>query len=490
MTNTIYKLILMIFSLTFISSSSNVEIDNKKKHNILFISVDDLRPMTNSYGNNQMITPHLDKLVSEGVQFDNAYTNVAVCGGSRASIMTGVRPSYNRFLRFYSRASEDTPNAVSLQRIFKENGYTALSYGKIYHHPDDFEEDWSKPPVAAKQFDYQAEESWDIIRKEGGNNPHKNPHGPAWEVADVSDDVYSDGKVTGLAIKSLKKFKKTGEPFFLAVGYVSPHLPFIQPKKYWDMYSDEDILLADNTYQPKNSPQAAMHNFSELRNGYVGIPKRGLLDEDLSRNLVHGYYASVTYMDVLIGRLVTALDELGLRDNTTIILWGDHGFFLGEHGLWCKHSSFYEAIRVPLIVSSPNMKKNVKTSSMAELVDVYPTLCEIANIDPPDYLDGVSLVPILEDPSKKLKNEIYTRYQRHEAIVDENYSFTEFVNLNPNDKIPDGQPGMANMLFDMNNDKDQNIDISNRPSSQGLVKKYKEKLARMRKYVNQKKVGK
>ena len=275
MTNTIYKLILMIFSLTFISSSSNVEIDNKKKHNILFISVDDLRPMTNSYGNNQMITPHLDKLVSEGVQFDNAYTNVAVCGGSRASIMTGVRPSYNRFLRFYSRASEDTPNAVSLQRIFKENGYTALSYGKIYHHPDDFEEDWSKPPVAAKQFDYQAEESWDIIRKEGGNNPHKNPHGPAWEVAEVSDDVYSDGKVTGLAIKSLKKFKKTGEPFFLAVGYVSPHLPFIQPKKYWDMYSDEDILLADNTYQPKNSPQAAMHNFSELRNGYVGIPKRG-----------------------------------------------------------------------------------------------------------------------------------------------------------------------------------------------------------------------
>ena len=136
------------------------------------------------------------------------------------------------------------------------------------------------------------------------------------------------------------------------------------------------------------------------------------------------------------------------------------------------------------------LKKNVKTNSMAELVDVYPTLCEIANIDPPKYLDGVSLVPILKDPNVKLKNEIYTRYQRHEAIVDENYSYTEFVNLNPDDKIPDGEPGMADMLFDMKNDKDQNIDISNRPSSQKLVKKYKDKLALMRKYVNQKKIDK
>tara|TARA_B100000427_G_C15327565_1_gene515344 strand:- start:35 stop:805 length:771 start_codon:yes stop_codon:yes gene_type:complete len=256
------------------------------------------------------------------------------------------------------------------------------------------------------------------------------------------------------------------------------------------MYSDDDIVLAENNYQPKNSPQAAIHNFSELRNGYVGIPKRGLLDEELSRNLIQGYYASVTYMDVLIGKLVDTLDQLGLRDNTTIILWGDHGFFLGEHGLWCKHSSLYEAIRVPLIVSSPNMKKNVKTNSMAELVDVYPTLCEIANIDPPKYLDGVSLVPILKDPTVKLKNEIYTRYQRHEAVVDENYSYTEFVNLNPDDKIPDGEPGMADMLFDMKNDKDQNVDISNRPSSQKLVKKYKDKLALMRKYVNEKKIDK
>ena len=175
----INKLILLIFSLTFISSSINEE-EKNEKHNILFISVDDLRPLTNSYGNNQMITPNMDKLVSEGVQFNNAFTNVAVCGGSRASLMTGIRPSYNRFLRFYSRASEDTPNAVSLQRIFKENGYTTLSYGKIYHHPDDFEDDWSKPPVAAKQFDYQADESWEIIRERGGNNQHKNPHGPAW----------------------------------------------------------------------------------------------------------------------------------------------------------------------------------------------------------------------------------------------------------------------------------------------------------------------
>jgi arylsulfatase A-like enzyme len=389
--------------------------------------------------------------------------------------MTGVRPSQKRFNDFSTRASVDAPSAIPLNQIFKENGYETIGYGKIYHHEDDFSEYWSEVDKGNPHV-FQDPKSIETI-----NNAERGEYGkktPILEYPEVDNYSYNDGKITKKAIAKMKDLNDQNKPFFMAVGYVSPHLPFIQPKKYWDLYDHDSIELADNTYKPENSPQIAIeaqHNSAELRKNYLGIPEDGILSDSLSRDLIHGYYASVSYMDALIGELVQSLDDIGIRENTTIILWSDHGYFLGEHGFWCKHSTFHEAIKIPFIISSPNFVTNRTTESCTERVDVYPTLCEIANIKAPDYLQGKSLIPVLKDPTKILKKEIYTRYKQGEAVVDENFSYTEFF---------EGEEYIGNMLYDLQNDRKQNIDISNRPENAKLIEKYHKKLKVMREKVN------
>ena len=473
--NLIYKV--SIFLLGIVSLPQTIiSQEQTKKQNILFISIDDFRPKISSYGETKMITPNIDKLASEGLQFNNAYTNIAVCGASRASLMTGIRPSLNRFNDFSTRAQVDTPQAISLNQLFMDNGYQTISYGKIYHHSDDFQQYWSEKDKGQIQSDFQDPKSIERV-----NNAEKGEYGNknlTYEYPDVDDYAYNDGKITQNAIHKLKVLKEDDQPFFMAVGYVSPHLPFIQPKKYWDMYDHDSIQLADNSYQPENSPFIAIeaqHNSAELRKNYLDIPAQGKLDDDLARNLIHGYYASVSYMDALIGELIKELDDLGLRDNTTIILWSDHGYFLGEHGFWCKHSTFHEAVKIPFIMSSPGYAKNQITDSFTELVDVYPTLCELANITPPTYIHGKSLTPVLKNPSIQLKDEIYTRYKQGEAVVDANYSYTEFYR---------GKTYVGNMMYDMKTDLKQNIDISKTPANAKLVKMYSQKLKVMRDFVD------
>ena len=473
--NLIYKV--SIFLLGIVSLPQTIiSQEQTKKQNILFISIDDFRPKISSYGETKMITPNIDKLASEGLQFNNAYTNIAVCGASRASLMTGIRPSLNRFNDFSTRAQVDTPQAISLNQLFMDNGYETISYGKIYHHSDDFQQHWSEKDKGQIQSDFQDPKSIERV-----NNAEKGEYGNknlTYEYPDVDDYAYNDGKITKKAVNKLKLLKETNQPFFMAVGYVSPHLPFIQPKKYWDMYDHDSIQLADNSYQPENSPFIAIeaqHNSAELRKNYLDIPAQGKLDDDLARNLIHGYYASVSYMDALIGELIKELDDLGLRDNTTIILWSDHGYFLGEHGFWCKHSTFHEAVKIPFIMSSPGYAKNQITDSFTELVDVYPTLCELANITPPTYIHGKSLTPVLKNPSIQLKDEIYTRYKQGEAVIDANYSYTEFYR---------GKTYVGNMMYDMKTDLKQNIDISKTPANAKLVKMYSQKLKVMRDFVD------
>ena len=473
--NLIYKV--SIFLLGIVSLPQTIiSQEQTKKQNILFISIDDFRPKISSYGETKMITPNIDKLASEGLQFNNAYTNIAVCGASRASLMTGIRPSLNRFNDFSTRAQVDTPQAISLNQLFMDNGYETISYGKIYHHSDDFQQHWSEKDKGQIQSDFQDPKSIERV-----NNAEKGEYGNknlTYEYPDVDDYAYNDGKITKKAVNKLKLLKETNQPFFMAVGYVSPPLPFIQPKKYWDMYDHDSIQLADNSYQPENSPFIAIeaqHNSAELRKNYLDIPAQGKLDDDLARNLIHGYYASVSYMDALIGELIKELDDLGLRDNTTIILWSDHGYFLGEHGFWCKHSTFHEAVKIPFIMSSPGYAKNQITDSFTELVDVYPTLCELANITPPTYIHGKSLTPVLKNPSIQLKDEIYTRYKQGEAVIDANYSYTEFYR---------GKTYVGNMMYDMKTDLKQNIDISKTPANAKLVKMYSQKLKVMRDFVD------
>jgi arylsulfatase A-like enzyme len=390
--------------------------------------------------------------------------------------MTGIRPSEKRFNDFSTRASVDTPDAIPLNQIFKENGYETISYGKIYHHKDDFQEYWTEKDGGQIQSDFQDPIS--IARVENAERGEYGKKQPTFEYPDVDDYAYNDGKITKRAINKLKALKSKNKPFFMAIGYVSPHLPFIQPKKYWDMYDHDAIKLADNSFQPKNSPDIAIeaqHNSAEMRKNYLDIPENGKLDDSLARNLIHGYYASVTYMDALIGELIKALDDLGLRENTTIVFWSDHGYFLGEHGFWCKHSTFEEAVKIPFIISSPNHIKNKTTTSFTELVDVYPTLCEIANIKAPTYLQGESLIPVLENPSTILKTEVYTRYKQGEAVIDKDFSYTEFY---------EGEKYLGNMLYDNLNDYKQNTDISKLSSNELIVKKYRKKLKVMREKVN------
>jgi arylsulfatase A-like enzyme len=364
-----------------------------------------------------------------------------------------------------------------LNQIFKENGYETISYGKIYHFPDDTAEYWTENDGGAHQADYQDPVA--IERKRTGEPGSHGNKGPAFEYPDVDDYAYNDGKITLKAIEKMKALKVENKPFFMAVGYVSPHLPFIQPKKYWDMYDHDAIELADNDYHPENAPFIAIqsqHFSAELRNMYLDIPAEGNLDDELSRNLIHGYYASVSYLDALIGELIQGLDDLGLRENTTVVLWSDHGYFLGEHGMWCKHSTFYEAVKIPLMISAPNYAKNEITESFTELVDIYPTLCEIAKIEAPTYLQGESLTPVLKDPSTMLKTEIYTRYKEGEAVIDKDFSYTEFYR---------GKEYLGNMMYDLHKDLKQNLDISKMPENAELVEKYSEKLKAMRMNVDQ-----
>ena len=481
--STFYKVFkLIVLSSLYLTVNSSVStlanlIDDStigEKQNILFIGVDDLRPLLNSYGNNQMHTPNLDKLASEGVQFNQAYVNIAVCGASRASILTGLRGSLNRFYHYYSKAETDVPNVTTLPQIFKKNGYRTASFGKISHHANDNRDDWDDFGNFREQSDYQNKES--IIKQKNSTKivPHSGKNaGPAFEYADVSDESYNDGKLTEAVIKQLEKYKNSKQPFFLAVGYVSPHLPFIQPTKYGDLYEKSDLVFSKQRTPPVNAPPRSIaHDWTELRNGYTDIPSDGPVSAQMEEDLIKSYYASVSYTDAMVGKLINALESFGFKDNTTIVFWSDHGFFLGEHGMWCKHHTFQEAIHVPLIISSPGMKKNIKTNSMVEYIDLYPTLCEIVGIEAPKYLHGKSFKKILENPEHETKKEIYSRYHTLEVVQDKKFSYHEVLHRDGSVRY--------NMLFDMINDKNQYFNIAENPENKYIVEMYSKKLKEMR----------
>jgi iduronate 2-sulfatase len=250
------------------------------------------------------------------------------------------------------------------------------------------------------------------------------------------------------------------QPFFLAVGFMKPHLPFNAPKKYWDLYPEESIDLPDNYFVPENAPEAAIHNFGELRN-YYGVPKTGPVSDKMAKTLIRGYYACVSYTDAQIGKLINALDEFDLRKNTIIILWGDHGWQLGEHSLWCKHSNFDVAMRVPLIISAPGYKVGLVTSALAEYIDIYPSLVELAGLEMPAQLHGKSFVPLLSDPEQDFKNIVYARYVFGESIKTDRYLYTEWYNR-------DGEFN-GRMLYDHHQDPNENVNISEFPENKNLV---------------------
>jgi iduronate 2-sulfatase len=318
------------------------------------------------------------------------------------------------------------PNAVTLPQYFRLRGYWTEALGKIFHvghgnHED--EASWSTPHWKADVVAYALPESRakeGLTREEAlfSNRPgnvQQLPRGAAWEAADVPDDAYPDGRTAEEAIRRLRAAKdKPDRPFFLAVGFVKPHLPFCAPKKYWDLY-DAAALELPSQDAPQGAPDFAPTNWGELRQ-YRDMPKNGSLDAEVGRRLIHGYHAATSYMDAQVGRVLDALEELSLSENTIVVLWGDHGWHLGDHGMWCKHTNYEQAARIPLIVAAPGGQSGVATPALVESVDVYPTLCELAGLPAPTSLDGASFAGVLRDSSAATKDFILHVYPRGERI--------------------------------------------------------------------------
>ncbi len=440
-----FKFVVITFILVFLSCKvikENKTLATTKK-NVLFLMIDDLRPELSVYGQNQISSPNIKALAESGVTFNRAYCNVPVCGASRASILTGVRPTADRFLKYNASITKETPTILTLVKHFKNQGYTTISNNKITHLKKDIK-DWDEEwyPYGKGWRDYQS--------KENINLEHNDQHGYAYEQPDIQDDAYYDGKTANKSILDLKKLKAEGKPFFMAVGFVKPHLPFNAPKKYWDLYKASEIILPKNSSFPKSAPEIANHLWGELRY-YKDIPKKGQVSDFVAKKLIHGYYASVSYMDAQVGKVLKELKDLGLKDNTIVVLVGDHGWSLMEHGLWVKHSNFEVALRVPLIISAPNIPKDKCSNSIAELIDLYPTMCELASIPIPTHIDGGSLAEALKSPSKIFKNTALARYQKGETLIADNYFYTEWQRK---DKT------ISKMLFDHNNDPNENRNLA------------------------------
>lgn len=402
---------MMAGSLFFIrcATQSEESTGSPEKPNILFIAVDDLRPELGCYGQSKIISPNIDRLAAEGTLFERAYCQQAVCAPSRNSLMTGLRPDAIGIYDLYTNFRTKVPGVVTLPQHFKNNGYRAETVGKIYHTGHGNYDDtlsWSVPKWSVASVDYV--DSGDTVRA-NGSYPTINGKKIPWLASTAPAGNFIDTRTTDQAIERLQVLKD--QSFFLAVGYVKPHLPFVAPKKYWDMYDPNSIEIPDLS-EPENMPEVALHNFGELRK-YHGIPSEGPLSEEQARNMIHGYYACVTHVDAEIGRLMSKLSELGLNDNTVVILWGDHGWKLGEYGSWCKHTNFESDTRVPLIVKSPvNQESGGRTSALVEFVDIYPSLCELAGLKLPHHLQGDSFVTLMNDPSQTGKKVALSQYPR------------------------------------------------------------------------------
>ena len=386
-----------------------------KPLNVLFIAVDDLRPEINASGSKLIKTPNLDRIAAQGTTFDRAYCQQAVCSPSRSSLMTGRRPDATRVWDLETHFRTALPDAVTVAQYFKEHGYHSMSMGKIFHGGFDDAPSWSVPSQYPKAAHYGSEAALKLQNEPANIDKKGRARGPASESADVPDDTFIDGKIARLAATTLSDLKQKGKPFFLAVGMARPHLPFVAPKKYWDLYDPKDIYVPAFQKLPAGAPAFVGHNNSELRS-YADMPKDGNIDEATARRLRHGYYAATSYMDAQVGLVLDALEKEGLAENTVIVLWGDHGWQLGEHGLWHKHTNFELAARAPLIISAPGQKAaGRKSLSLAEFIDIYPTLADLCGLPKPKDVEGVSLKPVLDDAAATVRPVAISQYPRQDA---------------------------------------------------------------------------
>ena len=472
---------------------------SKRRMNVLFIAVDDLRPQLGCFGMPYMFTPNIDALALRGTVFRRTYCQQAVCNPSRASLLTGLRPDSTHIYDLSTHFRVHLPDVVTLPQYFKQNGYHTQGLSKIFHGGLDDPQSWSVPhwgPKAETYVDKKILAQIEADTKaalERGQVVTRSPlevdpktgtvlklgsrkaiHGPAWEAADCSDNDLADGKTAEKAIELLKSFKKMDKPFFLAVGFIRPHLPFVAPKKYFDLYPPGSLPLAQNVFRPEGAPSSAFPWPEEPR-VYPDVPDEGPLSETNQRNLIRAYCACASYVDAQVGRLVAQLKRLRMLDHTIICLWGDHGWHLGENSVWGKMTNFERATNAPLIISAPERGlKGGVTDALTEFVDIMPTLCELSGLPVPGGLEGISLAPLMDDPARPWKTAAFSQdNSRRSGIMGrtmrtDRYRYTEW--WSPQNELAGRE------LYDHQTDPGENINLAAKPGHDALLEELRDRL--------------
>lgn len=392
---------------------ASVLVSSAKPMNVVWIVADDLRPQLGCYGDTQVKSPHIDAFAETALRFDNAYVQQALCSPSRNSMLSGLRPNTSGLRGFGIQLREAVPGIVTLPQHFKKNGYESRAFGKIYHIYDesmrgdeDDPQSWSAPtewpnvPVWGPEQNAIRNRLIEEARAAGEafEHPHDWPRAETWDDSDVHDDLMQDGNTTSMVEGYLLAQRGRDQPFFLAVGYLRPHLPFNAPKKYWDLYDPDALQLPDLRKRPQSAPKWSV--FAGIRDNYYNMPEFKTLDESFKRRYLQGYLASISYVDACVGRVLEALEVSGHADNTIVVFLGDHGYQVGEYNSWgAKNTNFEISTRTPLLVHVPGMKQAGQgTQQVTEFLDLYPTLAELAGLELPDHLEGKSFARLLNDP--------------------------------------------------------------------------------------------
>ncbi len=498
----------LLTAIVFLGSvfHDSVAAEKGSRPNVLFIAVDDLRPTLGCYGDEAAVTPHLDALAERGTTFMRAYCQQSVCNASRASIMTGRRPDTTKVYDLTTHFRKALPDVKTLPQQFREAGYRSLAVGKIYHGAKghafgngiDDDLSWSEPGwFPQPNFYHTAEgieiaEKWFVkhrkslaktypqIAEPGASWKDAIIRGLPWEAPDVADETLADGQIASQGIEYLKEAAKSQDPFFLAIGFLKPHVPFVAPKRYYDLYPQGSIPPVTNAFYPKGSPEYAHYDSAEMR-VYHGIPRtrgQAIADEKLTSEMRRAYYACTSYIDAQVGRLMATLEELGLRENTVICFWGDHGYHLGENNLWCKRNNYELSCRVPLIIEVPGQEhRGAHTEALVELVDVLPTLTEACGLPLDAGVEGDSLLPLMNDPDRDWKSAAFSQYPRvlkeHGKVMGtsmrtDRWRFTEWLSADAKFRQVE--------LYDLKNDPQGNANLARDTEHRGRIPELTEQL--------------
>jgi len=456
-----------------------------QRPNVLFIAADDLRPQLGCYGDPVVKSPNIDRLASRGMVFNRAFCQQALCSPSRISLLSGRHPWTTKIYNIGPPLRSTMPNIVTLPQLFKNHGWFTRSLGKVYHIGIDDPDSWSVPSWVSRTPRYGPEGTAKVraaaakLRAQGIKDPDRGPQkpfyaGPAFESPDCADGDLTDGDMTREAIEALRELaKKPDQPFFLAIGFVNPHVPWVAPKKYHDLYDPADIKIPDNRYPPREAPPYAATSGADFY-WYGNVPKDRKISDEFGRRCLHGYLAAISYVDACTGRVLDELDRLGLRENTIVVFWGDHGYYMGQHNWWGgKHNNYEGATHAPLIMAVPGMKAvGQKTDAIVEFVDIYPTLGDLAGLPLPDGLEGTSLAPLLDDPNARWSKSAISEYpkggRQGTAIRTDRYRYVEWYDKSG--RLADRE------LYDHRTDPHENQNVAGRPENARVIEELAEKL--------------